>query len=277
MTTSSSSRLWVLVLTAWLTGVATAEPFEAVPGGVVKVPLPSGFAPDWHVRWNDKPVFWRYVEDSPVALVGVPLDYNDETLVITVAGPGESGTEVVVAIGDKTYREQRLTIKNQNYVSPNDAQLERIGRERAVIDAALNHFSHRTPQTTRMAPPVDGRRSSSFGLRRFFNDQPRRPHSGMDIAAPTGTPIRLPLAGNVLATGDWYFNGNSVIVDHGRGLITLYCHLDRIDTEVSAELESGRGIGTVGATGRVTGPHLHWGVYLNGVAVDPAMFLADPS
>jgi len=164
-------------------------------------------------------------------------------------------------------------VKNKKYVSPDEAQLERISRERRIIDAALSNWRDIDVGALALAAPVDGPRSSSFGLRRFFNDQPRAPHKGMDIAAVEGTIIAAPGKGVVTATGDYFFNGKTVIIDHGQGFVTMYCHLSEIGVDEGQPLEAGELIGAVGATGRVTGPHLHFGTYLNGTAVDPALLL----
>ncbi len=173
----------------------------------------------------------------------------------------------------KSYREQRLTVAPRTVdLSPEDEA--RYARERVHLAAVMATFSERgTSADLHLRLPVPGRRSSSFGLRRVFNGQARHPHSGMDIAAATGTPVRAPMAGRVIDTGDYFFNGNTVWLDHGGGFITMYCHLSAIDVAAGDMLQAGDRLGAVGATGRVTGPHLHWGVMLNRTMVDPALFI----
>jgi murein DD-endopeptidase MepM/ murein hydrolase activator NlpD len=248
-------------------------PSASVPGGVVALPLPEDFDDDWEVRFGDGRVSWMLITGVPYALVGIPLSTAPGEHAIEVIDDDGRRSAIAFEVADKRYAEQRLTIENKAYVDPNQQQLDRIWREQKVRDAALNSWREDMPTRLQMAPPADGKMSSSFGLRRFYNDQPRRPHSGMDIAAPAGALVTAPLRGVVTAVGDWYFNGRTVVVNHGHGLVTMYCHLSEIEVEDGERLEAGERIGKVGATGRVTGAHLHWGVYLNGTAVDPELFV----
>jgi murein DD-endopeptidase MepM/ murein hydrolase activator NlpD len=210
--------------------------------------------------------------DGWLAIVGISLDTEPGEYHVDVQQPGANSRPLSFTIGPKQYAVQQLKVApSQVNLSPEDEA--RVTRETEKVHAALAIFTADTPATLRLAQPVPGPRSSSFGLRRVFNGESRKPHSGMDIAAPTGTPVKVPLAGRVVDVGSYFFNGNNVIVDHGEGLMTMYCHLSKIRVEVGQQLKPGEVLGDVGATGRVTGPHLHWGVILNGSSVDPALFL----
>jgi murein DD-endopeptidase MepM/ murein hydrolase activator NlpD len=211
-----------------------------------------------------------------LAIVGLSLDVEPGEQSIDVEQPGAEPRKLNFKVLPKQYRTQQLKVAPA-MVNPSPENEARIEKEREKVRAALETFSPEAPDTLRLAPPVAGPRSSSFGLRRVFNGESRRPHSGMDIAAPTGTPIKAPLAGKVIDVGEYYFNGGNVIIDHGQGLTTMYCHLSKIRVEVGQQLGLGDVIGDVGATGRVTGPHLHWGVALSGSMVDPALFLPPAS
>jgi len=263
----TSRRLIFLVLLG-LASFAIATEQSLRPGGIaiVEIAAAEDFAPT--AIWNDKPVLVMRRNDHWYAVVGIPLSTDPGQLSIQL---GEETR--TVEVGNHAYREQRLTIKNKSQVNPDQEQLDRIFGERKIIDAALNNFRGIALDGVSLAAPVAGPHSSSFGSRRFFNDQPRSPHSGMDIAADSGEPIVAPRAGVVTATGNYFFNGNTVIVDHGQGFVTMYCHLSEIAVEEGQNLATGEAMGAVGATGRVTGPHLHFGTYLNGAAVDPAIFL----
>jgi murein DD-endopeptidase MepM/ murein hydrolase activator NlpD len=246
-----------------------------VPGGIALIDLGASDAPPGSVVFNGHGAPVVRNGASWVAVVGIPLDTAPGEHAATLRPTRGAPRKLEFTVTDKRYEEQRLKVTNQRHVEPSKEDLERIERERKRIDAALGNFAaDRVPQFVLRAP-VDGRRSSSFGLRRFFNDQPRNPHTGMDIAAPTGTPILSPAPGVVTDTGDYFFNGNTVFVDHGQGVVTIYCHLSRIDVKPGDEVATGTPLGLVGATGRVTGPHLHWGVAVNRAMVDPALFLRE--
>ena len=209
-----------------------------------------------------------------IALVGIPLAAPPGPARISMLIEGEK-RQVTYVVSPKKYAEQRLKVAPGTVdLSPGDAA--RYERERTHQATVMATFTEPLPQSSvlQMRVPTPGRRSSSFGLRRVFNGQSRNPHSGMDIAAGTGTPVVAPLPGHVIDTGDYFFNGNTVWLDHGGGLLSMLCHLSAIDVKPGDVLQTGERLGAVGATGRVTGPHLHWGVMLNRTMVDPALFLA---
>ncbi|HVP31494.1 MAG TPA: peptidoglycan DD-metalloendopeptidase family protein [Myxococcota bacterium] len=247
-----------------------------VPGGVALVPVAlaaEGEPP--RVTYHGRRVLVAEQGDGFVAVVGIPLAASPGRDAIRVAPAAGEAREIGFEIAPKRYAEQRLTVA-PGQVNLSKKDLARVEREQARIRTALEIFSPRPPATLRLAAPVPGPRSSSFGLRRVFNGQARNPHTGMDIAAKTGTLVHSPAPGRVIDVGDYFFNGNSVLVDHGEGIVTMYCHLSKVDVEPGRELAAGEAIGEVGSTGRVTGPHLHFGVALSGTFVDPALFLGPP-
>lgn len=242
-----------------------------VPGGIALIEIPGGDLPPTALIDARRTAVIRY-EDRWLAIVGIPLSAKPGPQKLRVT-TGSKTVDVPFQVIDKRYREQRLTIKNERQVNPNPEDLQRIAAERERSDAALSKFTTSGAPALALLSPVEGKRSDSYGSRRIFNGQPRNPHSGMDIAAAKGTPIHSPAAGTVVEAGNFFFNGNTLFIDHGYGLVTMYCHLEEIKVKVGEHLAAGDLIGTVGATGRVTGPHLHWGVALNRAMVDPALFL----
>jgi murein DD-endopeptidase MepM/ murein hydrolase activator NlpD len=243
------------------------------PGGVAIVRIQGEERP--LVTFDEQTALVFKAENEWVAIIGIPLEHIvPGTLTANVSLPNEPTHKVEFEIESNTYEEQRLSV-DRKYVDPSPEELARILAEREIINAALNNWREASLADVTLEAPVDGRRSSSFGLRRFFNEQPRSPHKGMDIAAISGTVISAPMSGVVSATGNYFFNGNTVIIDHGQGFVSLYCHLSEIDVDEGESVSTGKALGKVGATGRVTGAHLHFATYLNGTAVDPALLLAD--
>ncbi|KPB35378.1 Peptidase, M23/M37 family [Pseudomonas savastanoi pv. phaseolicola] len=241
---------------------------KPVPGGVAVIDLGTGAqAPT--ATYQGKPVLVVKEQGARwLAIVGIPLTVKPGTQQVT-----SGGRTLNFTVGSKKYPEQHITLKNKRQVNPNPKDNKRIEGELAEQLRAYRSFSPGTPSNLILDKPVNGPLSSRFGVRRFFNGEERNPHSGLDFAVPAGTPIKSPAAGKVILTGNYFFNGNTVFVDHGQGFISMFCHMSKIDVKVGDLVPRGGVVGKVGATGRATGPHMHWNVSLNDARVDPAIFI----
>jgi len=273
-TARRNASLYVGILLALHAGAAFTLDLprqRIVPGGVATIALGAS-AQRPQVRYGDVPALVVGEPSQWTAIVGIALGAKPGRSEIVVRRHGEAALRKAFEIEVVRYAEQRLTVPPRT-VDLSKEDLARYEREREHLAAVAATFSDVVPSALLMRQPATGQRSSSFGLRRVFNGQSRNPHSGMDIAAPTGAPVIAAAAGKVIDTGDYFFNGKTVWLDHGAGLLTMYCHLNSIDVKIGDSVAAGDTIGAVGATGRVTGAHLHWSVSLNRAMVDPALFL----
>ncbi|PCJ15832.1 MAG: peptidase M23 [Gammaproteobacteria bacterium] len=249
-----------------------------VPGGIAIIELPLNTAHQPSAQYRNNPLRIEKSNGRWHAIVGIPLSAKPGPQQISFAANKPSlnsdhSQTLTFQVKDKQYQAQYITLKNKRQVSPNTQDLTRIRKEKAEMVSAFKQWQNPERAFQPFSWPLQGRLSSPFGLKRFFNQQPRNPHSGLDIAAPTGTAIQSPADGVVTASGNYFFNGNTLIIDHGEGLVTLYCHLSAYDVKTGDTVKRGDIIGKVGQTGRATGPHLHWSVSLNNTRVDPLLFL----
>lgn len=247
---------------------------EPVPGGIAVIPLENSGTETPSAYFNGQRVMVLKNEQQWLAIVGIPLGTPPGTQSLQVQTSPNQQSHQAFVINDKQYATQRLTIKDKRKVEPAPEDLKRIDRENRVMNAAFAAWREQADIPLQFDLPTDGPLSSPFGLRRIFNGQPRNPHSGLDVAAPAGSAVHAPAPGRVVAVGNYFFNGNTVLIDHGQGLVTMYCHMQKILVKKGQMLARGDMIGAVGQTGRATGPHLHWSVSLNNARVDPMLFLS---
>ena len=262
------------VLLLPLAAIAELPQSSPVPGGIAIVAVAPENAPMPHVSFQDQRVLVTRADGAWRAVVGLPLSLEAGEYRLSVADrTGGVPRALAFQVLPKEYEAQYLTLTNKRQVEPNAEDMQRINRDKEILNAAFATWSDNLADDLRFDVPARGRFSSAFGLRRFFNKQPRQPHAGLDIAAPEGTPITAPAAGRVIEVGDYFFNGNTVLIDHGQGLVSMYNHLSRIDVTKGVRVARGQQIGTIGMTGRVTGAHLHWTISLNNARIDPKLFL----
>ena len=251
---------------------ATALPEqELVPGGIALLQLPD-HKQSTKIYFNDKRVAVFPYKNTWYAMAGIGLSTKPGNYEFTIKHADGLSLSSRIIVKHKKYDEQHLTIKNKRKVNPNKQDTKRIISEGKRKKKAKSQFSESIPNVD-FIWPVTGRISSIFGLRRFFNEQERRPHNGLDIAADEGTPIKATANGTVIDAGDFFFSGNMIFIDHGQGIISLYAHMSKIFVKPGDYLKQGDIIGNVGKTGRATGPHLHFAVIANKALIDPLFML----
>ena len=227
----------------------------------------SAFAARWPAYRVDDTT-WR-------ALVGIDLERKPGPYVLSVA---TSGLHVLTAsrsftVEPKQFPRRVLKVA-PDFVNPPPAQLARIEKDSEFMRSVYAHSASEPEWRSGLTRPVAEPANSSFGTRSVFNGEPRSPHSGTDFLSPSGTPIHAPAAGRVLAARDLFFTGNTVVIDHGLGVYSMLAHLSRIDIREGQTIAQGDSVGLVGATGRVTGAHLHWALRVGAARVDPLSVLA---
>ncbi len=240
-----------------------------VPGGIVTLPLKAKSKPELYYHGHRVAV--RKKGNQYEAVIGIPLNAKKKQQIVMQKKPVKK--IYTFNIKPKTYKVQRLTIKNKRKVTPLAIDKERIESENQDFNQTIAHWQEGKPFEQTFIPPIRGYITSTFGLKRIYNNKPRSPHTALDIAAPTGRPIKATASGQVINVHHRFFTGNTVIIDHGQGVMSLYAHLNSIKVKNGQQVAQGDIIGTVGKTGRVTGPHLHWALYLNQTSVDPLSFV----
>ncbi len=273
-----SRYLLICVLSCWLSTIDAASApaglpqSNSVPGGVAVIALPASTAAPL-VHFGNQRVMVKHAGTDNYAIVGLPLSTHVGKHTLKVRTTDGKIHQLKFQVTDKKYAAQHIHLDNERLVTPGAEDLIRIKEELALSQQTFRTWSERADIDMPFAMPVSGRLSSPFGLRRFFNGKPKQPHSGLDIAAPAGTDVIAPAAGIVATVGNFFYNGNTLFIDHGQGLVTMYCHLSRIDVKQGQVITRGQHIGEVGMTGRATGPHLHFSVSLNDARVEPGLFL----
>ena len=225
-----------------------------------------------HVRaFGHDVAAYRSDEGGWRALVGIDLDVKPGTYPVTVDAGSTRGS-LDLAVLRRAFRTRTLTV-DPAFVTPPASELERIEREARLLEDTWRASATERLWTGPFVRPVPQPANSAFGTRSVFNGQPRNAHGGADFLSPAGTPILAPNAGRILVARDLYFSGNTIVIDHGLGMFSTLAHLSAFDVHEGDRVAAGDRVGRVGATGRVTGPHLHWAVRAGGARVDPLSVL----
>lgn len=281
--------------------VAEPAPQSAIPAPLVPARSATGSAGSASAVVDNRIVFPASVQQGALVIGKVPagsrVDYAGRALRVTPYGtvafgvprtqagpvsvrvtrPDGSQEIASVAVTARDFPIERIDGLPGKSVSPPPAVAARIARERALVAGARTRDDARTGFAQDFIWPVHGRISGRFGNQRVYNGTPGAAHSGMDIAAPSGTPVKAPAAGVVTLADDLYITGGTILLDHGHGVSSNFLHLSRMDVKVGEVVDQGQVLGAVGATGRATGPHLHWGMNWFDVRVDPLLVLGEAS
>lgn len=244
-----------------------------VPGGVALINVGRADEPRPTVTRDGASVWTVKRADAWVAVVGIPLAATPGEQTLNVTRDGIAAT-VPFTVKEKRYPVQHVTLKDNAMVEPPADVIARIERESAHLKTVRSTWREDTATSAAFTLPAKGRLSGRFGSSRVLNGKPRAPHAGLDVAIGTGTPVVSPSDGVILDAGDYYFCGKTMFIDHGNGLLSMFCHLSEHTAKVGERVAKGQAVARSGATGRASGPHLHWTVYLNGVSVEPELFFA---
>ena len=250
-----------------------AAVYTAPSGSAVQLKIPSEpGVKSVHVRWREKKVPAFQVDDVWTTILGIDLDtkpgvHRAEAL-LTMDDGSVDGREITVNVVAKKFPTRELKV-DQRFIQLSKADLNRANRESREVGAIYRRITTDLVPDEAFTVPIPGGTGTNFGERRVFNGESRSPHSGVDLRGTTGTPVHATNRGRVVLAKALFFTGNTVILDHGLGIYSLYAHLSRMDVESGSMVNSGQIVGLVGATGRVTAPHLHWGMRVQGARVDP--------
>jgi murein DD-endopeptidase MepM/ murein hydrolase activator NlpD len=266
--------LLFIVLVGFICGqaqLASAQQWQAVQGDVLVIELPAT-GQQHEVRAFGKTWPWKQIDGQHIkSWIGIDLKAKPGNHTILIRGETiEQRHQLKVIKGD--FRISRIEVAKK-MAEFDAASLKRLRADQAAIKATYAMQVKGNPDISIAAQPTEGIVSTPFGAQRYVNGAPRSPHSGLDIAAPEGTPIITPLAGRVLLAESMFLNGNTVVIGHGNGLVMVYSHMNTLEVKQGDRVKSGERIGAVGMTGRATGPHLHWGVRFNQARINPSSLL----
>ena len=261
-----------------LDDVVVLEYRDVAPGEVLKVSVKNlPVIQSAQVKFLNKKYDMAQVGDCLVCLIGLDLGIETGSHSLKVYVYKQDGSveikEQDIPVSPKQFPIKKLWVKEE-FVTPPKNVMERIQREAELTKAVYSIYSPEWKAEGKFIVPVQGKIFPNFGERRFFNNKPRSQHSGVDIASPMGMPVKASNSGRVVLASHLYFAGNTVIIDHGLGVFSVYCHFSEITVKMGQKVEKGDIIGKIGSTGRVTGPHLHWSVRIRGSRVDPNALLS---